>query len=91
MPHYPLSITEFSYTDHYLSTIAEPVDKVPAPICSCIVHTPSSDGFGMHGSGMFIIKPPWTLHQTPEEIMPYLVRVLGQDAGAGFTLSGQGD
>jgi 23S rRNA (adenine2030-N6)-methyltransferase len=55
------------------------------------VHTPSSDGFGMHGSGMFIINPPWTLHKTLEEVMPYLVQVLGQDAGAGFTLSGQGD
>lgn len=55
------------------------------------VHTPSPDGFGMHGSGMFIINPPWTLHQTLEEIMPYLVEVLGQDAGAGFTLEAQGD
>jgi 23S rRNA (adenine2030-N6)-methyltransferase len=50
------------------------------------VHTPSPDGFGMHGSGMFVINPPWTLHKTLAEIMPYLVRVLGQDAGASFTL-----
>jgi 23S rRNA (adenine2030-N6)-methyltransferase len=50
------------------------------------VHTPSPDGFGMHGSGIFVINPPWTLHKTLAEIMPYLVRVLGQDAGAGFTL-----
>jgi 23S rRNA (adenine2030-N6)-methyltransferase len=50
------------------------------------VHTPSPDGFGMHGSGMFIINPPWTLHNTLAAIMPYLVQVLGQDAGAGFTL-----
>ncbi|MBT9539517.1 23S rRNA (adenine(2030)-N(6))-methyltransferase RlmJ [Thiobacillus sp.] len=50
------------------------------------VHTPSPDGFGMHGSGMFVINPPWTLHKTLEEIMPYLVKVLGQDAGAGYTL-----
>jgi 23S rRNA (adenine2030-N6)-methyltransferase len=55
------------------------------------VHTPSADGFGMHGSGMFIINPPWTLHRTLEETMPYLVRVLGQDAGAGFTLDSEGD
>jgi 23S rRNA (adenine2030-N6)-methyltransferase len=50
------------------------------------VHTPSPDGFGMHGSGMFVINPPWTLHKTLTEIMPYLVRLLGQDAGARFTL-----
>lgn len=53
------------------------------------VCTPSEDGFGMHGSGMFVINPPWTLHKTLEDIMPYLVEVLGQDAGAGFTLSGE--
>lgn len=50
------------------------------------VHTPSADGFGMHGSGMFIINPPWTLRQTLADSMPYLVEVLGQDAGAGFVL-----
>lgn len=55
------------------------------------VRTPSEDGFGMHGSGMFVINPPWTLHKTLEDIMPYLVEVLGQDAGAGFTLSGEAD
>lgn len=53
------------------------------------VCTPSEDGFGMHGSGMFVINPPWTLHKTLEDIMPYLVEVLGQDAGARFTLSGE--
>lgn len=53
---------------------------------SLTVHTPNSDGIGMHGSGMFIINPPWTLHKTLAEIMPFLVRTLGQDAGACFTL-----
>lgn len=55
------------------------------------VHTPSPDGFGMHGSGMFIINPPWTLQKTLESIMPYLVQVLGQDRGAGFTLDAHTD
>ncbi len=50
------------------------------------VHTPSPDGIGMHGSGMFIINPPWTLHKTLSDIMPYLVQALGRDAGACFTL-----
>jgi 23S rRNA (adenine2030-N6)-methyltransferase len=53
---------------------------------SLTVHTPSPDGMGMHGSGMFIINPPWTLHKTLTEIMPYLKQTLGQDAGACFTL-----
>ncbi|MBT9569394.1 MAG: 23S rRNA (adenine(2030)-N(6))-methyltransferase RlmJ [Thiobacillus sp.] len=50
------------------------------------VQTPSTEGFGMHGSGMFIVNPPWTLQATLETVMPYLARVLGQDQGAGFTL-----
>ena len=48
--------------------------------------TPSKDGFGMYGSGLFIINPPWTLHENLSAIMPYLVKVLGQDASAKFTL-----
>ncbi|MES2103241.1 MAG: 23S rRNA (adenine(2030)-N(6))-methyltransferase RlmJ [Pseudomonadota bacterium] len=47
---------------------------------------PSPDGFGLHSSGMFIINPPWTLEATLREVMPYLVKVLGRDVGAGFVL-----
>ncbi|MFT3847352.1 MAG: 23S rRNA (adenine(2030)-N(6))-methyltransferase RlmJ [Propionivibrio sp.] len=50
------------------------------------VREPSKDGFGMHGSGMFILNPPWTLHNTLADVMPYLVSVLGTDSGAGFSL-----
>ncbi len=50
------------------------------------VREPSSDGFGMHGSGMFILNPPWTLQQTLQETMPYLVKLLGQDSGARYML-----
>ncbi len=46
----------------------------------------SEDGFGMHGSGMFVLNPPWTLHGVLQEVMPYLVRHLGQDGQAGYTL-----
>ena len=35
---------------------------------------------------MFIHNPPWTLEPMLREVMPYLVSVLGQDAGAGFTI-----
>lgn len=50
------------------------------------VREPAKDGFGMHGSGMFVVNPPWTLHATLAEVMPYLVDVLGLDSGAGYTL-----
>ncbi len=53
------------------------------------VQTPSADGFGMHGSGMFVLNPPWTLHATLQEVMPKLVALLGQDAGARFVLEQQ--
>lgn len=50
------------------------------------VQTPALEGFGMHGSGLFIANPPWTLSKTLQDVMPYLVNVLGQDANAGFSL-----
>jgi 23S rRNA (adenine2030-N6)-methyltransferase len=50
------------------------------------VQNPGEDGFGMHGSGMFILNPPWTLHDELKQVMPYLVKVLGQDGGAEFEL-----
>jgi 23S rRNA (adenine2030-N6)-methyltransferase len=53
------------------------------------VQAPSEDGYGMHGSGMFILNPPWLLHGVLQQVLPYLVRVLGQDPGAGFTLEYQ--
>ncbi|MBE5530195.1 competence protein ComJ [Laribacter hongkongensis] len=50
------------------------------------VETPARDGFGMAGSGMFIINPPWTLPDTLKSLMPWLVKALGRDAGAGYRL-----
>jgi 23S rRNA (adenine2030-N6)-methyltransferase len=47
---------------------------------------PAPDGFGLHSSGMFVINPPWTLEPLLREVMPYLVKVLGTDASANFTL-----
>jgi hypothetical protein len=37
---------------------------------------PSPDGFGMHGSGLFIVNPPWTLPATLKTVMPWLTRTL---------------
>jgi len=50
------------------------------------VHAPAADGFGMHGSGLFIVNPPYTLAATLREVMPVLVDLLGQDSAAGHTL-----
>ncbi len=43
-------------------------------------------GFGMLGSGMFVINPPFTLHDELQTCMPYLVDKLGQYDGANFLL-----
>lgn len=45
--------------------------------------------FGMPGSGMFVINPPWTLEKTLRETMPWLVEALAEDSGAGFTVAAQ--
>jgi 23S rRNA (adenine2030-N6)-methyltransferase len=50
------------------------------------ISAPAPDGFGLHSSGMFIINPPYTLEPMLRELMPFLVKVLGCDAGAGFSL-----
>jgi 23S rRNA (adenine2030-N6)-methyltransferase len=50
------------------------------------VSTPGPDGFGLHSSGMFILNPPYTLEPMLRESLPYLVQVLGKDAGARFTI-----
>ncbi len=50
------------------------------------VRGPARDGFGMFGSGMFIINPPWVLPERLEAMMPWLVSTLGTDDAAGFDL-----
>jgi len=55
------------------------------------VRAPTADGIGMHGSGMFLVNPPWTLYKMLRETMPYLVSTLGQDRGAKFVLEQRTD
>jgi 23S rRNA (adenine2030-N6)-methyltransferase len=54
------------------------------------ISAPVPDGFGLYASGMFILNPPYTLEPMLRELLPWLVKALGRDAGATFTLeSGQ--
>ena len=50
------------------------------------IYEPSSEGFGMHGSGLFIVNPPWTLPKTLEETMPTLTRLLALDGSSDYIL-----
>ena len=53
------------------------------------VKAPAADGFGLHGSGLFVLNPPWDLPAMLKEAMPYLVKTLGQDASARFELESE--
>ncbi|GGX34450.1 ribosomal RNA large subunit methyltransferase J [Pigmentiphaga litoralis] len=50
------------------------------------VQSPSGDGLGLNGSGMFILNPPWTLAAALKDTLPWLTEALGQDDGAKYTL-----
>ena len=50
------------------------------------VHKPDSQGFGLAGSGLFIINPPYTLHEQLRTLMPWLVGALAQYDGASYLL-----
>ena len=50
------------------------------------VQQPDSQGFGLAGSGMFILNPPYTLHDQLLAVLPYLTEVLGQYDGATYVL-----
>lgn len=53
------------------------------------VQAPGAEGFGMHGSGMFILNPPWVLQGALERVMPYITKHLGLDEHTCYTLQYQ--
>ncbi len=63
-----------------------PTGKVDWLHVTLNVKRPAEDGFGLHGSGLFIVNPPWTLPEQLRETMPWLVDALGQDDSANFSL-----
>lgn len=60
--------------------------------CTLTVQPPSADGMGMHGSGVFLVNPPWTLAAALKDTLPWLAQTLKVGAGetAGFTLETSG-
>ncbi|MDO4878745.1 MAG: 23S rRNA (adenine(2030)-N(6))-methyltransferase RlmJ [Neisseria sp.] len=54
------------------------------------VRRPARDGLGMHGSGMFVINPPYLLAEQLRESLPFLAGLLAQDEGAAFGLAAKG-
>lgn len=47
--------------------------------------TPDSEEYGMTGTGLFIINPPWLLSKQMEEALPYLTDKLGKKTSS-YTL-----
>jgi len=50
------------------------------------VQQPDAKGYGLAGSGVFVINPPHTLRESLEGVLPWLVDVLGQYDGASYAL-----
>lgn len=67
-----------------------------APLCGKWLHAtldvrhPADDGYGMHGSGVFVLNPPWTLKATLDTLLPYLAAALAENHGAGWSLTQAG-
>ncbi len=53
------------------------------------IQEPSAKGFGMHGSGLFIVNPPWTLPKILDETMPVLTQLLALDGTASYAIDSQ--
>jgi 23S rRNA (adenine2030-N6)-methyltransferase len=53
------------------------------------VRQPDEKGFGLTGSGVFILNPPWTLHAALAAEMPFLVNALAQFDGASYVIEEQ--
>ena len=50
------------------------------------VQQPDAQGFGLAGSGMFVLNPPHALAAELQSVLPWLVDVLGQYDGAQYAL-----
>ncbi|RTZ47886.1 23S rRNA (adenine(2030)-N(6))-methyltransferase RlmJ [Candidimonas sp. SYP-B2681] len=65
--------------------------KTPWVHATLTVRKPAIDGFGLHGSGMFVVNPPWTLQAELARTLPWLRDKLAVDDRADFTLNQHGN
>jgi len=54
------------------------------------VGRPSPGGFGLYGSGIFVVNPPFGLEASMRSSLPYLVDALAHDRFAAWSLRGAG-
>jgi 23S rRNA (adenine2030-N6)-methyltransferase len=53
------------------------------------VRAPPAGGYGLYGSGMFVINPPWTLPAMLQDALPWLAGRLALDDRASQSLEFQ--
>lgn len=53
------------------------------------VKAPARDGIGLHGSGLFVLNPPYTLLAALQDSLPWLHRQLDQDGQGGWAVEGE--
>jgi 23S rRNA (adenine2030-N6)-methyltransferase len=61
-------------------------DAIKLPWLSVQLNVCAASRGGMTGSGMFLVNPPWTLQSRMAEALPEMVRLLGTDDSATYTL-----
>lgn len=69
--------------------LAEKLERLPVKSwlhATLTVAAPNASGVGLHGSGMFIVNPPYTLRDELALALPYLAKALGNDGAGTFTL-----
>ena len=87
MVWYPqLDLRESAQLPQRLKAVADAQAKKGWLHARLTVAEPNERGFGMLGSGVFIINPPHTLKAPLHAALPVLVRLLAQFAGAGHRL-----
>src|SRR5574343_607141 len=84
---YPqLALLESTQLAQRLKASADALAKKGGLHVRLTVTQPDERGFGMLGSGMFVVNPPFTLHEELQQCLPYLVERLGLYDGANFVL-----
>ena len=51
-----------------------------------LVVAPGADTTKLHGCGLIVVNPPWTLHGELARLLPALAAVLGRDGKGGSKL-----
>jgi 23S rRNA (adenine2030-N6)-methyltransferase len=84
-PH--LDLRESAQLPKRLEEVAQSLAKKGWLHARLTLAEPNDRGFGLLGSGMFIINPPYTLAAQLREALPVLVSLLGQFRGAAHRLA----